>query len=92
MADHNLFTHKAFRQTAQSHALWATGVEVRNLCVGLGGGGGGAAAVTVFSSQTRRVAFRASLPAPSRVRTFARAVRSAVRVSARYGRRLKLDL
>jgi hypothetical protein len=41
MADHNLFTHKAFRQTAQSHALWATGVEVRNLCVGLGGGGGG---------------------------------------------------
>jgi hypothetical protein len=49
-----------------------------------------AAAVTVFSSQARRVAFRASLPASFRVRTFARAVRSAVRVCARYGRRLTL--
>jgi hypothetical protein len=44
----------------------------------------------LVSSQARRVAFRASLPASFRVRTFARAVRSAVRVCARYGRRLTL--
>jgi hypothetical protein len=39
MADHNLFTHKAFRQTAQSHALWATGSRGSQSMCGTKGGG-----------------------------------------------------
>jgi hypothetical protein len=39
MADHNLFTLKAFRQTAQSHVRWATGSRGSQFMCGTKGGG-----------------------------------------------------